>query len=583
MEANSLVKTVEEIIKKTEISNHQFTFFEHPKAPIVVIYADEKAIEIHNILISSLKNVWATYEKKIIFAKLCDEKRIEYIAGLAGTKNDHNTLFEKDSNFTGFDYSRCTVFLVTSTYGLSSQNTIYQQIKIVDTTVADILSGRIAIKYLVALLDMSNPISAGFRKECEQIGNECLNDKKVFFIENRGSDGADLTDEISEAKLFKNLSYIIRTSQLPGIKVSNGLHLVGSQEVHKPYYEMSAGTIAGVVERIGAYITAHINNLQNRHIATEKIASDLGFNGDNFEYVEQKKSSIQKFIPTSDAFALMPLSEPREPNVEASAEIFNKQTMGGFFAYVDSIDIGKSDIVTLDGYIEYLKKKLTCFDILGDLGIDSRISETIGYIKNRTIQKAVKHLSPAKYMEQFLMDKCKEELLSNILEKSAKTVLDCAKHYIDSVNQICQLVFPHGKEDIYNFYKKKAIDSITDSDLSSIGTICDPDQWVVSFIKKIINSDTMYSLSLEDELAKRIGHSASISGTVVGELQSENQYFSSSINYSTNVDVAGRILFMDKESELWNSIENHLGTVTIFNMPENNEINLLKIYTYRKV
>ena len=126
---------------------------------------------------------------------------------------------------------------------------------------------------------------------------------------------------------------------------------------------------------------------------------------------------------------------------------------------------------------------------------------------------------------------------------------------------------------------------MTDYELSSIDKICDPDKWIVSFIEKIVDNDGIYTGSLEQELVHRmaIEDASTVSKTVVQALTVLENYYVSNYNYNENVDVDGRIIFMDAESELWNSIKNHLGTVTIFDMPENNEINLLKIYTYRKV
>ena len=121
---------------------------------------------------------------------------------------------------------------------------------------------------------------------------------------------------------------------------------------------------------------------------------------------------------------------------------------------------------------------------------------------------------------------------------------------------------------------------MTDSDLATIGKIGDPEQWLISIMTNLVNSDKIYSLSLESEFAARMG--SSINQTVVDELKLEEQYFTSKINYSENIDVAGSVIFMDAQSTLWANIKGSLGLVTIFDMPENSEINIMKIYTYKR-
>lgn len=582
LDANSLIKSVEDIIKNTEISNHQYTFFEHPHSPIIVIYTDDDSAKVHDVLINSLRTAWSTYDKKIVFAKFTNDNKYEYLEGLTGIKNEFASLFTRDYSLTDFEYNYCTVFCVTSSHGVNTSQTIFERIEKTDTLFEEILAGRQAIKYLVTLLDIKNKVSSEFRRECEQSEIECINDKKVFFIENRSYDGADLTDEISEKKLFKNLSYIIRMSQLPGVRVSNSLHLIGSQEVLKPYYEMAAGTIAGVVEKISAYVSARISAIQQESVSREHIAADLGFDGDTFEYIIQKKSKIQKYLPSNELLFSMPLAEPKEPNIESTAAFFNQQTMGCFFAYVDSIDIGNSGILSIEDFVLYLENKLTCFDIIKDFGKQDRIFEIIEYINDKIIYKSFEYLHPVKYVEQYLMERCKNEVLTSILEQSTKIALNDAKEYVNSINNFCKLIFSHGREDIYDYYKKKTFNKILDSDINSIGKISDFEKWILAFVTKIINDDNLYSLSLEDELADRIGRDfASISGTVVDELQSEDQYFTSRINYMSDVDVAGKIIFIDKESNLWQKIKDKLGAVTIFDMPENSELNIMKVYTYK--
>lgn len=579
MNIKDVVKDVENIIKKRELVNTRFNHSTYPQSPIVVIYGDEAAESVHGVVVDTLKSAWMSYDQKVVFAKPKDNK-LEFLGGISGAANGLSTLFLKDYSLSEFDYNNCTVFSVVSSKDIKKIESFYEKIKEIDSITESIPEGRNVTLYLIALLDAGNKLSAQIKREFEQTQPECITGKKVFIIENRSSNGADLTDEESERKLFKNISYIMRLSQLQGIRISDELHLVGSQEVYKPYYEMAAGTVSGVIERVNYYVASHMSDTVQKKVTSETVASELGFDQKEFEYISQRAGLLDSYIPTRDVLQLMPLIQPQEPQTDSNADAFNRQTMGAFYAYVDSIYVNAENIVSVDSYAVYLKSRLSCFDIIRDFGDEDNIKSVIENIKERIIATPGYHLPPFQYIKHCLMSRCTNELLNNVLQAAAQKTYDEAKQYVNSVSNMCRRTFSHGKDDVFKFYRDRTYNKLTDSDLATIGKIGDPEQWLISIITNLVNSDKIYSLSLEGEFAARMG--SSINQTVVDELKLEEQYFTSKINYSENIDVAGSVIFMDAQSTLWANIKGSLGLVTIFDMPENSEINIMKIYTYKR-
>ena len=245
---NNLISKVEGIIKK-RMMNVSFTLSTPLHSPVIIIYADDKVEQFHGLIVESLKSAWRTYDQKVVFLKLTGNS-IKLLEGLSGNKNDFNLIFSRDYGLTDFDYSKCSVFTVVSSFNVLEERELSNKIKTIDAAVANLMNGRQNSSYLIAFLNSKNAISEQFRRDCENLNMDCVTDKIVFFIENRSSDGADLTDEVSEMRMFKNLSYIIRMSQLQNVNIKKGCHLISSQEVHKPYYEMAAGIITGVIERV---------------------------------------------------------------------------------------------------------------------------------------------------------------------------------------------------------------------------------------------------------------------------------------------------------------------------------------------
>lgn len=577
---NNLISKVEGIIKKREMMNVSFTLSTPLHSPVIIIYADDKVEQFHGLIVESLKSAWRTYDQKVVFLKLTGNS-IKLLEGLSGNKNDFNLIFSRDYGLTDFDYSKCSVFTVVSSFNVLEERELSNKIKTIDAAVANLMNGRQNSSYLIAFLNSKNAISEQFRRDCENLNMDCVTDKIVFFIENRSSDGADLTDEVSEMRMFKNLSYIIRMSQLQNVNIKKGCHLISSQEVHKPYYEMAAGIITGVIERVNRYLVEKNNYLRQSNISSEVIANDLGFVNGEFEYIDELSGIIDQLIPTESVLLSLPVAVPEEPQLDTSAAVFNRQTLGTFYAYIESLKI--DHIVSLDGFKSNLKKKLSCFDILRDFGSEISIANAVGFMQDRILTNSGEHLPPVGYAKNNIKNRCRNELINSILKPAVIDLYNDANNYMKSLSSTCSQVFSHGSEEIFNFYKNYVYNKLTDNELSSIDKICDPDNWIVSFIEKIVNNDGIYTGSLEQELVHRmaIEDASTVSKTVVQTLTVLEDYYMSNYNYNENVDVGGRIIFMDAESELWNSIRGSLGSVTIFDMPENNEINIVKVYTYK--
>ena len=322
------------------------------------------------------------------------------------------------------------------------------------------------------------------------------------------------------------------------------------------------------------------NYLRQSNISSEVIANDLGFVNGEFEYIDELSGIIDQLIPTESVLLSLPVAVPEEPQLDTSAAVFNRQTLGTFYAYIESLKI--DHIVSLDGFKSNLKKKLSCFDILRDFGSEISIANAVGFMQDRILTNSGEHLPPVGYAKNNIKNRCRNELINSILKPAVIDLYNDANNYMKSLSSTCSQVFSHGSEEIFNFYKNYVYNKLTDNELSSIDKICDPDNWIVSFIEKIVNNDGIYTGSLEQELVHRMAiEDASVSKTVVQTLTVLEEYYMSNYNYNENVDVGGRIIFMDAESELWNSIRGSLGSVTIFDMPENNEINIVKVYTYK--
>lgn len=559
--------------------NVSFTLSTHLHSPIIIVYADDKVTKFHSLMVDTLKSAWATYDQKVVFCKLASD-RLEPLEGLSGNKSEFNSLFSRDYGLTDFDYTRCSVFTIVSSFSVLEEVEISKKINKVDDLVSSVLSGRQSSSYVIAFLDSKNKVSEQFRKKCESSTIDCVTDKIVFFIENRSSDGADLTDDISEMRMFKNLSYLVRMSQLQNVNIDSGCHLISSQEVHKPYFEMASGITAGVIERLNKYLVEKNKSIRQGALSNEVIANDLGFINGEFEYIDGQSRTIEQLIPPESVLLSLPVSIPKEPQLDATAAVFNKQTMGTFYAYIESLNV--DHVVSLAGFKSYLKKKLSCFDILRDFGSETNITSAVAFIQERILTNAGEHLPPAGYAKNNIKNRCRNDLVDSILKVAICELYDDANCYMKALSSMCSQVFSHGREEIFNFYKNYVYNKLTDYEISSIDKICDPEDWIVSFIKNIVDNDPIYSASLEQELVYRmeIEDKAAVSQTVVQALTVLENYYVSNFNYSENVDVGGKIVFMDAESDLWNSIKKSLGSVSIFDMPENNEINILKIYTY---
>ena len=382
---NNLISKVEGIIKKREMMNVSFTLSTQLHSPIIIVYADDKVVQFHSLVVETLKTAWRMYDQKVVFSKLTGNS-IELLEGLSGNKSDFNSIFSRDYGFTDFDYSKCSVFTVVSTFNVLEESEIHNRIKTVDSAVDNLMNGRQNSSYLIAFLNSKNKISEQFRRNCENISIDCVADKIVFFIENRSSDGADLIDEVSEMRMFKNLSYIIRMSQLQNVNIKNGCHLISSQEVHKPYYEMAAGIVTGVIERVNRYLVKKNNNLRQSTISSEVIANDLGFVNGEFEYIDEQSGIIDQLIPTESVLLSLPVAVPEEPQLDSTAAVFNRQTMGTFYAYIESLKV--EHIVSLDGFKSYLKKRLSCFDILRDFGSEISIDNAVEFMQDRILTNA---------------------------------------------------------------------------------------------------------------------------------------------------------------------------------------------------
>lgn len=577
---DNLINKVEEIIKRREMLDVSFTLSTPPRSPIIVVYTDDEVVKFHDTIVNTLQSVWMTYDRKVIFSKLsCDG--IETLSGLSGKESELNSLFSLDYGLTDFDYSTCCVFTVVSSFNVSKESEITNRINEVDTFVSSKLNGHKNNAYLVAFLDVKNTVSAEFRRDLEQSKIDSAIDKKVFIVENRRSDGADLTDEISMRRMYKNLSYIIRMSQLQNIGIKNGCHLIGSQEVHKPYYEMAAGVTAGVLDRIKKYLKEKNDVVRYSSSSAEEISRDLGFFNGEFEYIDSMTTRMDNLVPSDMELLSLPVAIPEEPQLDSTAAVFNRQTMGTFYAYTNTLNVNQ--VVSIEEFKLYLKKKLGCFDILSDFGSQTSIDSTIRYIRDRILSNDGEHLPPIGYVKNIIKNKSKDELIEHILRPALLELNSDANNYMRSLSTLCAQVFSHGREEIFEFYRSRVFREVTEAELSSIDKICDPENWIISFIEKIVENDTIYSGSLEQELIYRmeIEDTSAVSTTVVKALTTLDDYFVSNYNYNENVDVGGRIIFMDAESDLWDNIKNNLGAVRIFDMPENNEINLLKIYTYQ--
>ncbi|MBQ6421844.1 MAG: hypothetical protein IJK02_12300 [Clostridia bacterium] len=586
MDGKQLMDQVRDLIVKREFQSGMARIGKVPMHPLLIVFMDAEAKQAQGHLQETMGFVWSVYTDKISYVSYPDGMQAANGLDLHQTMR---SLFVIDSNLSDFQYGTCDVVYVADTTALQDPGALLQNVNDASSQVRMYLAGHDIREFFVALLETENPCSIPLRKLCET-NPGALGDIASFFIENKLDNGGMLMKENDGwAALYNILLCIIRMTQWTDIGFAARIHTVSYRELTKPYTEMSAGTVLALLEGINkAMISWNEESTKNVGLVSE-VEEKLGFTNNSFLFLDRyiNERAFAR-LPSPEQMALFPLRTPQPVDTNGcTAADFNRMTMGSFDALLRQIASGKimDAEVIKTAYENYLKSNLPYYEILRYLDdkrgeIDAIFRDVLARVK----QPVNPHQAPLTYAKEMIRRNCYTVFIQECFASAVENVVAEAKKYRDHLFQLCASTakIPSGDKAVLNYYKNKASDLISFTDISRTAYVQNIDQWLHDYMMNFVKNNEYFGYAYEKELKMRLNNStADVAAIVRDRINAEVRYFNASTAfYHLDVDVSGKLIFMDAMTELCADIRREIPDSKIYDTSLNNRVEVLRIYTF---
>lgn len=244
-----------------------------------------------------------------------------------------------DSNLAAdFRYDKIDVFFIMVTSDFASSGAYFDSISSVVGLLYNGINGR-EINLSLFSMTYFDVQKAAVNQQIEQeyeSGNYdrfAGRDVVSFFAENKLTNGARLQrNDGGWTDLYKILWCIIRLVQDPTVTLNNRLHAVSFNAIAKPYREMAVGVLAAAREHLAAVYYAEPFNINGHADIDNRIKERMGFSNGSFSFISRY---LEGRLSVDNILDFFPRRVPHDFELQQTADQFNRETLGAFFAYVD--------------------------------------------------------------------------------------------------------------------------------------------------------------------------------------------------------------------------------------------------------